>query len=327
MSVTDFNHKVAAITGAGSGMGQSLAVLLARAGCHIAISDLNAEGLEETRAMLNPLVNVSVHVVDVAKREQVEAFAASANAAHGKINMIFNNAGVSVTGLAEKMPYEDIEWLMNINFWGVVYGCKSFLPYLREADEAAIINTSSIFGTIAVPSQSAYNASKFAVKGYTYALRQELIDSHIGVNCVQPGGVKTNIVNASRFIPTDNESATKQDLVETFSRLARKSPESSRVTLPRLFAAVIWLLLLTSFVTDTAAGAVSAFLLDYTEAFWQMPIRPDEHKYFCATAILRGKRRYLSCMRTAQGTAIATLLWARLAAYAMRLSQSLFDPT
>ena len=227
MSVTDFNQKVAAITGAGSGMGQSLAVLLARAGCHIAISDLNAEGLEETRAMLNPLVNVSVHVVDVAKREQVEAFAASANAAHGKINMIFNNAGVSVTGLAEKMPYEDIEWLMNINFWGVVYGCKSFLPYLREADEAAIINTSSIFGTIAVPSQSAYNASKFAVKGYTYALRQELIDSHIGVNCVQPGGVKTNIVNASRFIPTDNESATKQDLVETFSRLARKSPEQA----------------------------------------------------------------------------------------------------
>lgn len=227
MSVTDFSNKVAAITGAGSGMGQSLAVLLARAGCHIAISDLNADGLEETRAMLNPSVNVSVHIVDVAKREQVEAFAASVNAEHGKINMIFNNAGVSVTGLAEKMPYEDIEWLMNINFWGVVYGCKSFLPYLREADEAAIINTSSIFGTIAIPSQSAYNASKFAVKGYSYALRQELIDSHIGVNCVQPGGVKTNIVNASRFIPADNESATKQDLVETFSRLAKKSPEQA----------------------------------------------------------------------------------------------------
>tara|TARA_B110000914_G_scaffold97564_1_gene85762 strand:+ start:831 stop:1649 length:819 start_codon:yes stop_codon:yes gene_type:complete len=227
MSVTDFDNKVAAITGAGSGMGQSLAVLLTRAGCHVAISDLNADGLEETRAMLNPAVNVSVHVVDVANRKQMEAFAASANTTHSKINMIFNNAGVTVTGLAEQMPYEDIEWLMNINFWGVVYGCKSFLPYLREADEAAIINTSSIFGTIAVPSQSAYNASKFAVKGYTYALRQELIDSHIGVNCVQPGGVKTNIVNSSRFIPTGNESATKQDLVETFSRLARKSPEQA----------------------------------------------------------------------------------------------------
>ncbi|MDA0272983.1 MAG: SDR family NAD(P)-dependent oxidoreductase [Proteobacteria bacterium] len=163
-------------------MGQSLAVLLARAGCHVAISDVNAEGLEETRALLNPTVKASVHVVDVANREQMEAFADSVNAEHGKINMIFNNAGVSVTGLAEQMPYEDIEWLMNINFWGVVYGCKSFLPYLRQADEAAIINTSSIFGTIAVPSQSAYNASKFAVRGYTYALRQELIDSHIGVS-------------------------------------------------------------------------------------------------------------------------------------------------
>ena len=227
MSVTDFEHKVAAITGAGSGMGQSLAVLLSRAGCHVAISDVNTDGLEETRLMLNPTVNASVHLVDVANREQMEAFAASVNAEHGKVNMIFNNAGVSVTGLAEQMPYEDIEWLMNINFWGVIYGCKSFLPYLREADEAAIINTSSIFGTIAVPSQSAYNASKFAVRGYTYALRQELIDSHIGVSCVQPGGVKTNIVNSSRFIPMDNESGTKEDLVETFSRLARKSPEQA----------------------------------------------------------------------------------------------------
>jgi NAD(P)-dependent dehydrogenase (short-subunit alcohol dehydrogenase family) len=118
MSVTDFDTKVAAITGAGSGMGQSLAVLLARAGCHVAISDVNANSLEETRAMLNPNVNVSVHVVDVAIREQMEAFAASAHAEHSKINMIFNNAGVSVTGLAEQMPYEDIEWLMNINFGG-----------------------------------------------------------------------------------------------------------------------------------------------------------------------------------------------------------------
>ena len=227
MSVTSFNNKVAAITGAGSGMGQALAILLARAGCHVAISDVNAESLEQTRAMLNPAVNASVHIVDVANRDEMESFASTVDREHGSVNMIFNNAGVSVTGLAEQMPYEDIEWLMNINFWGVVYGCKSFLPYLRKVDEAAIVNTSSIFGTIAVPSQSAYNASKFAVRGYTYALRQELTDTHIGVSCVQPGGVKTNIVNASRFIPMDNESATKEDLVETFGRLARKSPEQA----------------------------------------------------------------------------------------------------
>ena len=224
MSVTNFNGKVAAITGAGSGIGRSLAVMLTKEGCNVAISDLDSNGLEQTREMLSPSSRVSLHVVDVADRMQMETFASAANAEHGGVNMIFNNAGVSVTGLAENMPYEDMEWLMGINFWGVVYGCKSFLPYLREANEAAIVNISSIFGSIAVPSQSAYNASKFAVKGYTYALRQELVDSHIGVSCVQPGGVKTNIVNSSRFIPKNNESRTKKDLAESFSRLAKKSP-------------------------------------------------------------------------------------------------------
>jgi NADP-dependent 3-hydroxy acid dehydrogenase YdfG len=227
MSIKSFDNKVAAITGAGSGMGQQLAVLLSKAGCHVAIADVNPEALETTRALLNPVVNASVHIVDVADRAQVESFAKQTFEAHGKINMIFNNAGVSVTGTAEQMPYEDIEWLMNINFWGVVHGCKSFLPYLQQADEAAIVNTSSIFGTIAVPTQSAYNASKFAVKGYTHALRVELIDSHIGVSCVQPGGVKTNIVKDSRFIPLDNASETKEDLTQAFSQLARKSPEDA----------------------------------------------------------------------------------------------------
>ncbi len=232
MAVTSFQGKVAAVTGAGSGMGQWLAILLSRAGCHVAISDVNQATLNETLALLEPSVTATSHVVDVADRKAMEAFAADINAAHGGINMIFNNAGVSVTGLAEQMPYEDIEWLMNINFWGVVHGCKSFLPYLREAEEAAVINTSSIFGTIAVPSQSVYNASKFAVKGYTFALRSELAATHIGVSCVQPGGVKTNIVASSRFIPADNESETKEDLAATFERMARKSPaEAAQIIL------------------------------------------------------------------------------------------------
>lgn len=227
MPVTSFNGKVAAITGAGSGMGQWLAILLSRAGCHVAISDVNQATLDETMKLLDSSVNATSHVVDVADRGAMGAFAAEVNEKHRGINMIFNNAGVSVTGLAEQMPYEDIEWLMNINFWGVIHGCKSFLPYLREADEAAVINTSSIFGTIAVPSQSAYNASKFAVKGYTFALRTELADSHIGVSCVQPGGVKTNIVASSRFIPIDNESETKEELTEMFERMAGKSAEEA----------------------------------------------------------------------------------------------------
>jgi NAD(P)-dependent dehydrogenase (short-subunit alcohol dehydrogenase family) len=227
MPVTSFNGKVAAITGAGSGMGQWLAILLSRAGCHVAISDVNQTTLDETMKLLDSSVNATSHVVDVADRSAMEAFAAEVNEKHGGINMIFNNAGVSVTGLAEQMPYEDIEWLMNINFWGVIHGCKSFLPFLREAEEAAIVNTSSIFGTIAVPSQSAYNASKFAVKGYTFALRTELADSHIGVSCVQPGGVKTNIVASSRFIPIDNQSETKEELTEMFERMAGKSAEEA----------------------------------------------------------------------------------------------------
>ena len=228
MAVKSFNGKVAAITGAGSGMGRALAVLLSRAGCNVAASDVDEAALQETLTLIDPSITASQHLVDVGDRSQVEKFAEEAAAQHGSINLLFNNAGVSVTGTAEQMPYEDIEWLMNINFWGVVYGCKTFLPYLHKVDEAAIVNTSSIFGTIAVPTQSAYNASKFAVKGYTFSLRQELSSTHIGVSCVQPGGVKTNIVNSSRFIPVDNESNSKQDLMDEFNnRFARLSSEQA----------------------------------------------------------------------------------------------------
>ncbi len=227
MSVTSFTNKVAAITGAGSGMGRALALQLAAAGCNVAICDVDAAGLEETRSQLPANVMVTHSLVDVSDRTAVENFARETREQHGKINMIFNNAGVSVTGLAEQMPYEDIEWVMNVNFWGVVYGCKAFLPYLHEVDEAAIVNTSSIFGTIALPSQSVYNASKFAVRGYSYSLRRELASTHIGVSCVQPGGVNTNIVKSSRFIPVDNASKTKDELVERFHKLARKPPEDA----------------------------------------------------------------------------------------------------
>ncbi len=232
MSITSFNAKVAAITGAGSGMGQQLAVQLSHAGCAVAIADVNDEGLEQTRSLLNSQVAHSVHHVDVANRDEMFAFAAAVNDTHGCIHMVFNNAGVAVIGTGEQMPIEDMEWLMNINFWGVVYGCKAFLPYLREVQQAAIVNTSSIFGTIAVPTQTAYNASKFAVRGYTYALRQELADTHIGVSCVQPGGVKTNIVNSSRYIPDGNDAPTQDDIGTRFEQVARKtSAEAAAIIL------------------------------------------------------------------------------------------------
>lgn len=227
------SNKVAAITGAGSGMGQALAVALAKRGCHLAISDVDGDRLEATAAQLqSAAVKVSRHVLDVGDQDAVFAFASAAEQAHGQVHLIFNNAGVSVTDSVEHMSYKDFEWLMNINFWGVVHGCKAFLPLLRRVDEGHIINTSSIFGVIAVPSQSAYNASKFAVRGFTEALRQELQDSNIGVTCVQPGGVKTNIVKTSRYYPQDNAAPTKEEAAATFEAIAAlSSAEAAEIIL------------------------------------------------------------------------------------------------
>jgi NADP-dependent 3-hydroxy acid dehydrogenase YdfG len=224
----NFNTKVAAITGAGSGMGRALAQSLARQNCHVAISDINVEGLQETADSLSDSnVTVSQHPLDVSDKLAVKQFAADVVSQHGQVNMIFNNAGVSVTDSCEHMTYDNFEWLMNINFWGVIHGTRAFLPFLQKVDEAHIINTSSIFGTIALPSQSAYNASKFAVRGYTYALRQELADTHIGVSCVQPGGVKTNIVKTSRYVPKDNDSPTVEEAAKEFESIAGLTSEQA----------------------------------------------------------------------------------------------------
>ncbi|MEX0941742.1 MAG: SDR family oxidoreductase, partial [Pseudomonadales bacterium] len=217
-----FAGRVAAITGAGSGMGRALAHSLASQDCHLALCDVNTVNLDQAASEIdNDRIRVTTHRVDVANRTEMEKFAADVVKAHGKVNMIFNNAGVSLTDTVEHMSYEDFEWLMGINFWGVVHGTKAFLPYLRLVDEAHIINTSSIFGTISVATQSAYNASKFAVRGFTLALKVELEDTPIGVSCVQPGGVKTNIVKESRYVPLDNNAPTKDEFIDTFENLAQ----------------------------------------------------------------------------------------------------------
>ena len=196
----DFYGKVAAITGAGSGMGQALAVLLAKEGCHVAISDINPDELEQTAAMIDSKVNVSTHVVDVADRVAVKNFANAVVQHHGKVNMIFNNAGVSVTDLATRMSLEDFEWLMDINFWGVVYGTRAFLPLLSEQPEAHIINTSSIFGTIAVPSQSAYNASTFAVRVQVQDWFAEHKPNVVFLAAAKVGGILANDTHPVDFL-------------------------------------------------------------------------------------------------------------------------------
>ena len=213
------NH-VAAITGAGSGMGRELALHLAKMGCHLALSDINPEQLAQTKELLVGYdVKVTTTVLDVSDNKAVEAWADSVMAEHSKVNFIFNNAGVALYSSVEGSSIGELEWVMDINFWGVVYGTKAFLPLIKNSvkeseidtgkkdskprqfnEHGHIINISSLFGLTAQPSQSAYNASKFAVRGFTESLRQELNLQRCGVSatCIHPGGIKTNIANSAR---------------------------------------------------------------------------------------------------------------------------------
>ena len=200
----DFRGKVAAITGAGSGIGRALALALTREGARVALADINEPGLAETaRAVQAAGGTCTTAKVDVADRAAVLAWADECRAAHGQVNLVINNAGVALSALAETVRDEDFRWIMGINFWGVVHGTQAFLPHLRASGDGHVVNISSIFGMIAMPTQSTYNAAKFAVRGYTEALRMELEleGAPVGVTCVHPGGVATGIVRAQRIDP------------------------------------------------------------------------------------------------------------------------------
>ncbi|MBD2858231.1 SDR family NAD(P)-dependent oxidoreductase [Spongiibacter sp. KMU-158] len=198
----NFSNKVAAVTGAGSGIGRALALQLAKENCNLALADINAAGLEETCELLKSAnVKVTSQTLDVSDKDAVYQWADQIVADHGAVHLIFNNAGVALAGTVSGLELDDYRWIMDINFWGTIYGTKAFLPKLEAAGEGHIINISSVFGLTAQPLMSGYNASKFAVRGFTESLRQDLAltDSVVSTTCVHPGGIKTNIARSSRM--------------------------------------------------------------------------------------------------------------------------------
>jgi NAD(P)-dependent dehydrogenase (short-subunit alcohol dehydrogenase family) len=224
------HNTVAVVTGAASGIGRALAVRLAQEGASLAVADINAAELEETVRMVErsggSRDKLSAHIVDVSDKERVAEFARDVVDAHGSAHLLINNAGVGLFGMAEQLSIEDIEWLMGVNFWGVVYGVKHFLPILRRQPQGHIVNISSVFGIVGPVGHSAYAASKFAVRGFTEALRHELAGGSVKVSVVHPGGVKTNIANnAKPGAGADRAAIEKERAI--FNKAARTTPEAA----------------------------------------------------------------------------------------------------
>ncbi|CCD99678.1 SDR family NAD(P)-dependent oxidoreductase [Bradyrhizobium sp. STM 3809] len=228
--MTAINKAVAAITGAASGIGRALALELGARGCDLALADRDEAGLVSVAAELAPVGRkVTTHRLDVGDPAAIAQFAADATAAHPGLNIVVNNAGVALFGAFHEIDQAEIEWLFNINFWGVVHGTRAFLPHLARQREAHIVNLSSIFGIIAPPGQSAYAAAKFAVRGFSESLRHELAmaNSPVKLSVVHPGGVATAIARNARAGVGMTDNARRVQAIERFERLAKTSPRDA----------------------------------------------------------------------------------------------------
>ena len=218
---------VAVVTGAGSGIGRALAQRLAAAGSAVALADVDEAGLMETAASLSgKRASATTHVVDVADEAAVRAFAEDVATRHGRVTLLINNAGVALYGTFEEISLDDLRWLMGINFWGAVYGVKYFLPILKQQPRAHVVNLSSVFGLVAPAGQSAYSASKFAVRGFTEALRHELEGTSVFVSCVHPAGVRTSIARKGR-LGAGTPAGRREEGVATLDHVAKTSPEEA----------------------------------------------------------------------------------------------------
>jgi NAD(P)-dependent dehydrogenase (short-subunit alcohol dehydrogenase family) len=227
-----FAGKVAVITGAGSGIGRALSVELARRGARLALSDVDLVTVAETAALCDKEGAQARHYqLDVADRSAVLAHADAVAGDFGGVNLVVNNAGVALVAPGGQMSWDDLEWVMNVDYWGVVHGTKAFLPHLIASGDGHVVNISSVFGLIGVPTQSAYNSAKFAVRGFTEALRQEMLIERrrVGVTCVHPGGIRTNIVRNAR----GTDGAGGQRMRDRFDRIALTSPQRAARTILR----------------------------------------------------------------------------------------------
>src|SRR5437762_12240509 len=226
--MTAIKGSAAAVTGAAGGIGRALALELAARGCDLALADRDEAGLQQVAAEIAKTGGrkVSTHRVDVGEPAQIAEFADAASAAHPKLNILVNNAGVALLGQFSEIEQAQMDWLMNINFWGVVHATRAFLPQLSTRPEAHIVNLSSIFGIIAPPGQTAYCAAKFAVRGFSESLRHELqtANSPVRLSVVHPGGVATNIVRNSRTGNGVTDNARRVESIERFDEVAKTTP-------------------------------------------------------------------------------------------------------
>jgi short-subunit dehydrogenase len=232
--MTAIRGAAAAVTGAASGIGRALAIELAARGCDLALADRDEAGLATVAAEIAKIAKtsprkVSVHRVDVGEPGQIADFARAAIAAHGGLNILVNNAGVALLGQFHEIDQAQMDWLININFWGVVHSTRAFLPHLATRREAHIVNVSSIFGIVAPPGQTAYAAAKFAVRGFSESLRHELqmAESPVRLSVVHPGGILTNIVRNSRAGTGVTDNERRAQAIERFDTIAKTTPKDA----------------------------------------------------------------------------------------------------